>query len=115
MIQMCKKTTATYKEIFDTVSRKNPTVAANISFPAVRSLLVRERIKVRPSLPSTMLHLDSLFKDYESVKLIYKGYVISEDNKYSYIFTSDKLLKILSESSEIFIDGTFSVSIILYY
>ena len=35
MVQMCKETTATNKEIFDSVSRKKqfPAVAANISFP----------------------------------------------------------------------------------
>jgi len=33
MVQMCRETTATNKEIFDSVSRKNPAVAANISFP----------------------------------------------------------------------------------
>jgi len=37
---------------------------------------------------------------------------MSEDNKYFYIFTSNKLLKILSESSKIFIHGIFSVSIL---
>lgn len=40
---------------------------------------------------------------------------MSEDNKYSYIFTSDKLLKILEKGSEIFVDGTFSVSITRFY
>jgi len=114
MIRMCKETTATDKEIFDIVSRTNPIVAANISFNSVRSLLLRERIKIRPSLPSNVRDIGNLLQGYEPIKFIYKGCVISEDNKYSYIFTSDKLLKILEESSEIFIDGTFSVSISYY-
>jgi len=81
----------------------------------MRNTLSKEKLKMRPPLPSSICDLDSLFEGYEPVKLIYKSYVISEDNKYSYIFTSDKLLKILNESSEIFIDGTFSVSIIYIY
>jgi len=114
MIHMCKNTTATYKEIFNTISRKNSIVAAKISFPSVRSLLLRERIKLRPLLPSSMSDLDNLLQSYDPIKFIYKSYVISED-KYSYIFTSDKLLKILEKSPEIFIDGTFSVSNIYIY
>lgn len=82
---------------------------------SVRSLLLRERIKIRPSLPSNVRDIGNLLQGYEPIKFIYKGCVISEDNKYSYIFTSDKLLKILEKSSEIFIDGTFSVSIINYF
>jgi len=70
---MCKKTTATNKEIFDTVSRKNPAVATNISFNSVRSLLLRERIKVRPSLPLSVPDLDNLLQDYEPIIFIYKG------------------------------------------
>lgn len=111
MIRMCKETTATNKEIFDTVSRKNPKAAAYISYNAMRNTLSKEKLKMRPPLPSSVCDLGNLLQNYESVKFIYKSCVISEDNKYSYIFTSDKLLKILENSSEIFIDGTFSVSI----
>ncbi|XP_067215638.1 uncharacterized protein [Linepithema humile] len=57
--------------------------------------------------PQDMLH--GIPSGYEPTKNIYKGCVISEDNKYSYIFTTDKLLKILEKCSEVFIDGTFSV------
>lgn len=115
MIQMCKETTTTNKEIFDIVSRKNPKAAAHISYNAMRNVLSKEKFKMRPPLPSSVCDLGNLLQNYESVKVIYKGCAISEDNKYSYIFTSDKLLKILEESSEIFIDGTFSVSINYYY
>ncbi|XP_067216201.1 uncharacterized protein [Linepithema humile] len=111
MIQMCKETTITNKEIFDTVSRKNPKAAAFISYNAMRNQLSKEKIKMRPSLPSNVYELDNLLQGYEPTKNIYKGCVISEDNKYSYIFTTDKLLKILEKCSKVFIDGTFSVSI----
>lgn len=111
MLQMCKETTITNKEIFDTVCRKNPNAAANISYHAMRNLLSREKIKMRPPLPLNVCDLGDLLQNYEPTKYIYKGCVISEDNKYSYILTSDKLLKILEKCSEIFIDGTFSVSI----
>jgi len=113
--QMCKETTTSNKEIFDTVSRKNPKAAAYISYNTMRNVLSKEKLKMRPPLPSSVCDLGNLLQNYESVKVIYKGCIISEDNKYSYIFTSDKLLKILEKSSEIFIDGTFSVSISCYY
>ncbi|XP_029678513.1 uncharacterized protein LOC115244734 [Formica exsecta] len=109
MLQMCKETTITNKEIFDTVCQKNPNAAANISYHAMRNLLSREKIKMRPPLPLNVCDLGDLLQDYEPTKYIYKGCVISEDNKYSYILTSDKLLRILEKCSEIFIDGTFTV------
>ncbi|XP_011172197.3 uncharacterized protein LOC105204709 [Solenopsis invicta] len=99
----------TNKEIFDTISRKNPKAAAFISYNAMRNQLSREKIKMRPSLPTNVYELDSLLRGYEPTINIYKGCVISEDNKCSYMSTTDKLLKILEKCSEIFIDGTFSV------
>ncbi|XP_071653723.1 uncharacterized protein [Temnothorax longispinosus] len=115
MIRMCKETALPNKEIFDTVSRTNPKAAAYISYNSMRNILSKEKLKMRPPLPSSVHDLDNLFQDYEPVKFIYKGCVISEDNKYSYMFTSNKLLKILEKSSEIFIDGTFSVNINCYH
>ncbi|XP_018373570.1 PREDICTED: uncharacterized protein LOC108767927 isoform X2 [Trachymyrmex cornetzi] len=109
MIEMCKETTATNKDIFDTVSRQNPVAAANISFSAVRSLLLREKNKVRPSLPKDISDFHDFLQHYGPTKYIYKACAISEDNKYSYIFSSDKLLKILEKSCDIFMDGTFAV------
>lgn len=68
MIQMCKETTATNKEIFDIISRKNVIASANISFTAVRSLLLRERIKVRPILPQAISDFGNYLEYYEATK-----------------------------------------------
>ncbi|XP_011876392.1 PREDICTED: uncharacterized protein LOC105566750, partial [Vollenhovia emeryi] len=109
MIRICKETATSKKEIFDSVCRKNPKAATYLSYNSMINILSKERLKMRPPLPANVCDLDSLLQDYKAVQSIYKGCVISEDNKYSYIFTSNKLLKILENSSEIFIDGTFSV------
>ncbi|EGI62553.1 hypothetical protein G5I_09119 [Acromyrmex echinatior] len=108
MIQMSKHTTATSKEIYNTISQKNQSAAANISYNAMKTLLSREKIKMRPPVPSSVCDLNDLLKEYEFTKSVYKSCIISEDNKYSYIFTTDKLLKLLEKSSEIYVNGTFS-------
>ncbi|KYM96124.1 hypothetical protein ALC62_13175 [Cyphomyrmex costatus] len=108
MVQMSKETTATSKEIFDTISRKNQTAAANLSYNTIKTLLLREKVKMRPPLPSNFCDLNNLLQEYEFTRPVYKGCIISEDNKYSYIFTTDKLLKLLEKSSEIYVNGTFS-------
>lgn len=110
MIQMSKHTTATFKEIYNTISQKNQSAAANISYNAMKTLLSREKIKMRPPVPSNVCDLSDLLKEYEFTKSVYKSCIISEDNKYSYIFTTDKLLKLLEKSSEIYVNGTFPVS-----
>src|SRR5436190_4557336 len=107
MIEMCKGSTRTNKDIFDTVSRIDPDAAAFISYNSMRNVLARVKIKIRPPLPTNACDLDNLLQGYALAKNIYKSYVISEDNKYFYIITSDKLLKILEQITEIFIDGTF--------
>ncbi|KYN13663.1 PREDICTED: uncharacterized protein LOC108766451 [Trachymyrmex cornetzi] len=107
MIQMSKYTTATSKEIYDTISQKNQSAAANISYNAMKTLLSREKVKMRPPVPSNVCDLNDLLKEYEFTKSVYKSCIISEDNKYSYIFTTDKLLKLLEKSSEIYVNGTF--------
>jgi len=55
---------------------------------------------------------DCLLK-YEPLKEIYKGNVISTNNEIAIIFSTDVLLIALAASTEIYVDGTFSVSIFL--
>lgn len=110
MIKISRESGATNKEIFDCISRTNPVAAPTISYCSVRSMLLREKLKFRPPLPQTICDYDSFLQQYDATKLIYKGYALSEDNKYCYIFSTNKLLKILEDSEEMFIDGTFSVS-----
>lgn len=72
--------------------------------------MTRERTKQRPSIPYTFQALcDELIK-YEWIKVFYKGSIVAQDGSRAAIFSSDKLLEIIQQAQEIFVDGTFSVS-----
>lgn len=109
MVRLTLETTKPLKEIFDTVCRSNPTAAAYISYNCMKSILSRQRTKSRPPLPSNLHSLHDILQTYEPIRSIYKGCAVSTDNKIALIFSSDKLLKLLSEVHEVFVDGTFSV------
>ncbi|XP_036141103.1 uncharacterized protein LOC105840333 isoform X3 [Monomorium pharaonis] len=109
MIQLSKQTTKSFKDIFDTVCRKNLLAASYISYNNIKSILSRERIKSRPKIPNNLYSLHQQLEIYEPIHRIYKGCAISNDNKVALIFSSDTLLKLLSEAREVFVDGTFSI------
>lgn len=91
----------------------NPLVGSCITYSSMRTILHRIRNSCFPPIPNSMEELkDSLLK-YEPVKEIYKGYVISTNNEIAIIFSTDILLVALAASTEIYVDGTFSVSIVL--
>lgn len=57
---------------------------------------------------------------YEPLERFYKGNVICNDGKKALIFTSNELLQELQKSTELYVDGTFNVSLyilqyIIYY
>lgn len=75
----------------------------------MKSVMTRERTKQRPPIPCTFQALcTDLFK-YEWIKNFYQGSVIAQDNSMAAIFSSDVLINALKTSTEIFVDGTFSV------
>jgi len=88
---------------------KNPKVAKHIMYSFMRSVMTRERTKQRPLI----LHSQALAIDlikYEWIKDSYKGTVVAHDGSMAIIFSSEKFIKIIQETQEIFVDGTFSVS-----
>lgn len=60
-----------------------------------------------------MEKLKDCLLNYESLKDVYKGNVTSTNNEMAIIFSTNVLLDALSVSTEIYVDGTFSVSIVL--
>lgn len=111
MKEMCKNKYISNKEIFDNVSRRYPEAAVSLSYNTVRTPLYREKIKYRPSLPTNLLGLRTKLETYEPLKNIYKGEVTSIHGEIALIFSTDELLKELASCTEMFLDGTFSVSI----
>lgn len=72
--------------------------------------MTRERTKQRPPIPHTFQALATDLIKYEWIKDFYKGTVVAQDGSMAIIFSSEKLIKIIQETQEIFVDGTFSVS-----
>jgi len=81
----------------------------------MKSVMTRERIKQRPPIPHTFQALATDLIKYEWIKDFYKGSVVAQDGKAAIIFSTKKLIKIIEEAQEIFIDGTFSVSYFYQY
>ncbi|XP_011706466.1 PREDICTED: uncharacterized protein LOC105461653, partial [Wasmannia auropunctata] len=48
MLRLSRETCIGFKEIFDSVCRRNPNVAQYLSFPSIRCGMHRERVKSRP-------------------------------------------------------------------
>ncbi|XP_071646598.1 uncharacterized protein [Temnothorax longispinosus] len=109
MLRLSRESLLPLKEIFDNVSRTNPEVAAHISYSSMKSMMARERIKQRPPIPHTFQALCTDLIKYEWIKEFYKGNVVAQDGSRAVIFSSDKLLEIIQQAQEIFVDGTFSV------
>ncbi|XP_066592929.1 uncharacterized protein [Prorops nasuta] len=108
MLALCRDTVLTAKEIFDSVCRKYPTEAAYITFPSIKSTLNAERLKNKPKNPTTLAALPALMMNYAPVMPIYKG-TAQIGSEIAVIFSTDTLMDLLASSTEIFVDGTFSV------
>src|SRR5436190_22980822 len=92
----------------------NPSVGEHLSFPSMRCSMYRERIKHRPPVPETLTSLCDMIENSDIMKNIYQGSVISND-KIAIILSTTDLLKDLSSATEIYVDGTFSVSLTVFY
>ncbi|RLU19834.1 hypothetical protein DMN91_008393 [Ooceraea biroi] len=108
MMKLCRETSLSLKEIFDTVCRKYPETAIRLSYATIKSTLYRERMKLRPNLPKNMGILAVNLSTYVPLEGFYKGCVTYSDGKKALIFTSNELLEELQKSTELYIDGTFS-------
>lgn len=85
-----------------------------MSFPSIRSSMHRERVKVRPSVPETLASLRDIIENSDIMKNIYQASVISNNDKIAIILSTTDLLEGLSSATEIYVDGTFSVSLIVF-
>lgn len=88
-----------------------PETAATMSYATLKTTLYRERIKLRPSLPKDMETLAANLSTYGPLEGFYKGIVTCSDRKKALIFTSNELLQELQKSTELYVDGTFSISL----
>lgn len=91
-----------------------------MGFQAARSLIRRERERIRPPVPATISALGLMLNTYQPCRDVYRGMVSAPGNpdECAVIFAGDQMLQRLSETSEIYIDGTFDVrnmSLLLLY
>lgn len=91
----------------------NPLVGSYITYSSMRTILHRTRSSFFPHISDSMEKLKDCLLKYEPVKEIYKGNVISTNNEIAIIFSTNHLLVALAASTEIYVDGTFSVSTVL--
>lgn len=71
----------------------------------------RERTKSRPSVPDTLTSLYNILQNSDLIQNIYKENITTTDGKTAIILSTNYLLQALSSATEIYVDGTFSVSI----
>lgn len=69
----------------------------------------RERMKSRPPVPDTLASLRDVLENCDIIKNVYKGSVTT-NGKSAIILSTNYLLEALSSATEIYVDGTFSVS-----
>lgn len=75
----------------------------------MKSVMARERTKQRSPIPHTFQALSTDLNKYDWIKDFYKGSVVAQDGSMAAIFSSDVLINALKTTTEIFVDGTFSV------
>ncbi|XP_057328443.1 uncharacterized protein LOC130669508 isoform X2 [Microplitis mediator] len=109
LLQIMKKrsreTNDGLREIFDDVCRPFPEITANYNFDSCSSILSRERQKHRQNIPSTLHELGTILCK-EKIAAAH----VSSDGQSAIIFTTKKLLEVLDQSNDIFMDGTFENS-----
>ncbi|XP_067211197.1 uncharacterized protein [Linepithema humile] len=109
MLRLCQGSVQPIKKIFDDVCESDPEAAMHISYPSFKSTLNRKRAACKPPVPDSFASLSVELEKYDSCKDIYKGSVIAEDGSMGLLFSSDELLNALNETTELYVDGTFSV------
>lgn len=85
----------------------------HLSYPTIKSALNRKRVAYKPPVPNSFAFLSSELEKYDACKDIYKGNVIAADGSMGLLFSNDELLNALNESTELFVDGTFSVTSVI--
>jgi len=77
--------------------------------------MARERIKQRPPIPHTFQALIANLNKYDWINNFYKGSVVAQDGSMAVIFSSDALINAMKTTTEIFVDGTFSVRYLFWF
>ncbi|XP_071576836.1 uncharacterized protein [Temnothorax nylanderi] len=90
-------------------TQHDPEAAMHLSYPAIKSALNRARATYKPPVPNSFASLSLELEKYDACKDIYKGSVIAEDGSMGFLFSNNELLNALNESTELFVDGTFSI------
>ncbi|XP_071652601.1 uncharacterized protein [Temnothorax longispinosus] len=107
--RLCQESIQPIKKIFDDVCESDPEAAMHLSYPAIKSTLNRMRAAYKPPVPNSFASLSLELEKYDACKDIYKGTVIAEDGSMGFLFSNNELLNALNESTELFVDGTFSI------
>lgn len=74
----------------------------------------RERIKSQPPVPDTLASLYDILQNRDIMQNIYKENITTSNGKTAIILSTNYLLQALSSATEIYVDGTFSVSTITF-
>ncbi|XP_077256446.1 uncharacterized protein LOC143894176 isoform X1 [Temnothorax americanus] len=109
MLERSSKTHTGLKDIFDSVCRSNPDAAEYLSFTSMRCNMRRERTKSQPRIPDTLASLYDILKNSDIIENIYKENITTSNGKTAIILSTNYLLDALASTTEIYVDGTFSV------
>ncbi|XP_071634796.1 uncharacterized protein [Temnothorax longispinosus] len=109
MLERSSKTHTGLKDIFDSVCRSNPDAAEYLSFTSMRCNMRRERTKSQPRVPDTLASLYDILKNSDIIENIYKENITTSNGKTAIILSTNYLLDALASTTEIYVDGTFSV------
>lgn len=88
----------------------SPNVGQYLSFPSVRCSMHRERMKSRPPTPYTLVSLRDMLERSDMLKDFYKRSIITTSGSIAIILSTNDLIDALSSTTEIYVDGTLSVS-----
>lgn len=88
----------------------NPDAAQHLSFPSIRSSMHRARASSQPLIPNTLASLYNVLQNYDIMQNFYKENIITSDGTVAILLSTNDLLETLYSTTEIYVDGTFSVS-----
>lgn len=96
---------------------RNEEVAKIMTRPAAAQAIRRERRKIFPKIPRKLNEMAVILEEYtKNNNCAYYGHFKSTEDTYGLVFTSKALLDALRDSpKEIYIDGTFDVSLFFIY
>lgn len=90
---------------------RDPEIGAQITYGSVRSSMERERARTRPTIPESLAELGEMLETYAATSEIYQGMVAAADGSRAVMFAAPRMLRELGESSDLYVDGTFKVSL----